>query len=118
MAAIRFGIPINILSRHYRGNPKRPITWTDKTHNISHLCIAQCVGVSKSITTGHPTVLMHDEEKETVATCQAILLVWLDTGDGGSGSLRLLAINKEGLICSTKMRLGLGGPFFAKGGHS
>ena len=26
MAAIRFGIPINILNPHYRDNPKAPIT--------------------------------------------------------------------------------------------
>ena len=35
-----------------------------KTHNIT--------GVSMSISAGHPTVLTHDEEKETVATCQAM----------------------------------------------
>ena len=46
--------------------------WTNKTHNISQLCIVQSVGVSTSISAGHPTVLMHDEEKETVATCQAM----------------------------------------------
>ena len=72
MAAKRFGIPINILNRYYRGNPKAPITWTDKTHNISQLCIVQSVGVSTSISAGHPTVLTHDEEKEIAATCQAM----------------------------------------------
>ena len=72
MAAKRFGIPINTLNRHYRGNPKAPITWTDTTYIISQLCIVQCVGLSKSITAGHPTVLMYDEEKEIVATCQAM----------------------------------------------
>ena len=72
MAAKRFGIPINTLNRHYRGNPKAHITWNDKTHKISRLYVVQCVGVSPSITGGHPTVLMHDEEKEIVATCQAM----------------------------------------------
>ena len=43
------------------------------------------------------------------------MLVWLDAGDGGSGSLRLLTINKEDLIHSTKVCLGLiGGSFFQK----
>ena len=72
MAAKRFGIPINTLNRHYQGNPKAPITWTDKTHIISQLCIVQCVGLSKSITAGHPTVLTYDEQKEIVATYQAM----------------------------------------------
>ena len=72
MAAKRFGIPINTLNHHYRGSPKAPITWTDKTHIISQLCIVQCVGLSNSITAGHPTVLTYDEEKEIVATCQAM----------------------------------------------
>ena len=59
--------------------------------------LVQCVGLSKSITAGHPTVLTYDEEKEIVATCQAMqdLGFWLDTGDGGSGSLRLLTINRK-----------------------
>ena len=72
MAAKRFGIPINNRNRHYRGNPKAHITWTDKTHNISQLCFVQSVGVSMSISAGHPIVLTHDEEKETVVTCQAM----------------------------------------------
>ena len=72
MAAKRFGIPINMLNRHHRGNPKAHITWTDKTHNIRQLCIVQCVGVGKCISAGHPTVLMHDEEKKIAATCQAM----------------------------------------------
>ena len=72
IAAKRSEIPTNILNRYYQGNPKAHITWTDKTHNISQLCIVQCVGVSTSISAGHPTVLTQDEEKETVATCQAM----------------------------------------------
>ena len=97
VAAKRFGIPINTINRHYRGNPKAPITWTDKTCNMSQLCFAQRVGISKSITTGHPMVLMHDEERKRllplVKLCK--ILVWIDVGDGGLGSLRLLTINKK-----------------------
>ena len=72
MAAMRFGIPINTLNHHYRGNAKAPITWTDETHNIRQLCIDQCVGVSKSITAGHPMVLTYDKEKKIVEICQAM----------------------------------------------
>ena len=72
MAVKRLGIPINTRNSHYRGYPIAHITWTDKTHNFSQLCIVQCVGVGMSISAAHPTVPMHDEEKETVATCQAM----------------------------------------------
>jgi len=72
VAAKRFWIPINTLNRHYQGNSKAPITWTDETHNISQLCSVQCVGISQSITAGHPMVLMHDGKKNVVATCQTL----------------------------------------------
>ena len=96
MAAMRFGIPINTLNHHYRGNAKAPITWTDKTHNIRQLCIDQCVGVNKSITAGHPMVLTYDEEKKIVEICQAMQ-------DLGFGLMQEIDL--------------IGGTYFSKGGH-
>ena len=39
---------------------------------LNQLYIIQYVGISKSKNAGHPTFLTYDEEKEIVATCQAM----------------------------------------------